>query len=651
MLVISWAITPPGCKTVRWAERLGIGVTSWPGGTRAEACPGDPTAAAPLETSPDEDRAGQSGSTLRGMKIETTVFLSEELAAALGTRAPDPEHRSELSCTMDPRVSQWVLTSVRLGLPILLTMLLVSCTGDYIMKGNRKPATRRERELIKKSNTLDHEAEVLRLLNRCLADYEQGQEYPASLDALGAKATSCAAAQQATPYLDPSFSYRPTRSASSGALDGYTLEVHAKAQPNLRMRTEETGTLYLWFHDRFVPVAGAREEGYVLPESAGAGWIDANGTDAVASDVVRGAETYRRRHPDRGYPDAIAEMNMGGGDGSANVRSGHLDGHLYQYNRLDGYLYQYKPGPREQDGAVHHFRLDVRPVRYGQPWRTSLHVEDGHKWRFTKEDRAAVPTDLAEELLGAMDAETRLAQQAEVLRLLNRCLADYEREKHEYPGSLDALGAKGTRCAAAELAAPHPDPSFSYRPMRSAGSGAPDGYLLGVQAKATPWLRMRTEETGTLYLSNSFHDHRFVPVQGAREEHDVRPESEDWSNLNAIDAVAWDVVDGVETYRRRHPDRGYPATIAEMSDLGGELAVGLRRGRLDGYLYQYKPGPREQDGAVHHFCLDVRPVCYGRPWTTSLHVEDGGGWWSTKEDRAAAPTDRAAPSLWLLPPA
>jgi hypothetical protein len=30
------------------------------------------------------------------MKIETTVFLSEELAAALGTRAPDPVHRSEL---------------------------------------------------------------------------------------------------------------------------------------------------------------------------------------------------------------------------------------------------------------------------------------------------------------------------------------------------------------------------------------------------------------------------------------------------------------------------------------------------------------------------------------------------------------------------
>jgi hypothetical protein len=30
------------------------------------------------------------------MKIETTVFLSEELAAALGTRAPDPEHRSKL---------------------------------------------------------------------------------------------------------------------------------------------------------------------------------------------------------------------------------------------------------------------------------------------------------------------------------------------------------------------------------------------------------------------------------------------------------------------------------------------------------------------------------------------------------------------------
>jgi hypothetical protein len=30
------------------------------------------------------------------MKIETTLFLSEELVAALGARAPDPEYRSEL---------------------------------------------------------------------------------------------------------------------------------------------------------------------------------------------------------------------------------------------------------------------------------------------------------------------------------------------------------------------------------------------------------------------------------------------------------------------------------------------------------------------------------------------------------------------------
>jgi hypothetical protein len=30
MLVIRWAITPPGCKAVRWADRLGIGVTSHP---------------------------------------------------------------------------------------------------------------------------------------------------------------------------------------------------------------------------------------------------------------------------------------------------------------------------------------------------------------------------------------------------------------------------------------------------------------------------------------------------------------------------------------------------------------------------------------------------------------------------------------------
>lgn len=30
------------------------------------------------------------------MKVETTVFLSEELLTALGTQAPDPQDRSEL---------------------------------------------------------------------------------------------------------------------------------------------------------------------------------------------------------------------------------------------------------------------------------------------------------------------------------------------------------------------------------------------------------------------------------------------------------------------------------------------------------------------------------------------------------------------------
>jgi hypothetical protein len=34
--------------------------------------------------------------TLGFMKIETTVFLSEEILTALGTRAPDPKDRSEL---------------------------------------------------------------------------------------------------------------------------------------------------------------------------------------------------------------------------------------------------------------------------------------------------------------------------------------------------------------------------------------------------------------------------------------------------------------------------------------------------------------------------------------------------------------------------
>jgi hypothetical protein len=40
--------------------------------------------------------SGRFSRTLRTMKVETTVFLSEVLLTALGTRAPDPQDRSEL---------------------------------------------------------------------------------------------------------------------------------------------------------------------------------------------------------------------------------------------------------------------------------------------------------------------------------------------------------------------------------------------------------------------------------------------------------------------------------------------------------------------------------------------------------------------------
>jgi hypothetical protein len=41
-------------------------------------------------------RTGRFSRTLRTMKIETTVLLSEDLLTALGNRAPDLQDRSEL---------------------------------------------------------------------------------------------------------------------------------------------------------------------------------------------------------------------------------------------------------------------------------------------------------------------------------------------------------------------------------------------------------------------------------------------------------------------------------------------------------------------------------------------------------------------------
>jgi hypothetical protein len=62
----------------------------------AVTSPGLQRALSTTATTAGDARVGRFGCILARMKVETTVFLSEEIVAALGARATDPERRSEL---------------------------------------------------------------------------------------------------------------------------------------------------------------------------------------------------------------------------------------------------------------------------------------------------------------------------------------------------------------------------------------------------------------------------------------------------------------------------------------------------------------------------------------------------------------------------
>jgi hypothetical protein len=271
---------------------------------------------------------------------------------------------------------------------LLMSTLLVGCPFAYDIKDHNSPREDRKRQAaIKKATTLSYEAEALRLLNRCLAGYERVEHrFPSDLRVLGLVGTDCATAQLVEHSPDLSISYRAPTAAANGPVITYLIEVSSRSSPRLRMRSDETSTLYLWFGDEFTAVEGAKEEHSLLPASSG--WYGRDGIRAMLWVVVRGAETYRTRHPLSGYPESITEMNklLVGGEAASGLRAG----------RLDGYRYVYTAAPRDPDARVNHFRLDVRPVKYGRPWKTSILADEGgHQWS-TTEDRAAEPTDVAE---------------------------------------------------------------------------------------------------------------------------------------------------------------------------------------------------------------------------------------------------------------
>ncbi len=99
-------------------------------------------------------------------------------------------------------------------------------------------------------------------------------------------------------------------------------------------------------------------------------------------------------------------------------------------------------------------------------------------------------------------------------------------------------------------------------------------------------------------------------------------------------------------FRQSHPEKSYPRSLAELDRASHprlrEAQLGIEAGRLDGFRYLYTPSSPDAAGRTPSYRLDVRPVRYGAPLTTSFLCVPQGKLWDTQEDRPAEPTDSNA---------
>jgi len=214
-------------------------------------------------------------------------------------------------------------------------------------------------------------------------------------------------------------------------------------------------------------------------------------------------------------------------------------------------------------------------------------------------------------------------------RNLDRCLDAYARAKGAgFPVSLSALGPAGTRCAPVELAETR-DPSLTilYQPSPPDPHGQIRAYTLDIVTNysfhSTTMWHLGSDETSLLYFNRD---------RNATESLDTPILDVEWLDSQ------------LRGYLRSHPDRGYPASLDELEEARHpnlrEIQIGLQWGRLDGYRYIYTPAPRDAQGRIPSFRLDVRPVRYGPPTTGSLLCDPRGELRTTPEDRPAEHTDR-----------
>ncbi|HEY0783915.1 MAG TPA: hypothetical protein VGE98_15770 [Thermoanaerobaculia bacterium] len=228
----------------------------------------------------------------------------------------------------------------------------------------------------------------------------------------------------------------------------------------------------------------------------------------------------------------------------------------------------------------------------------------------------------------AFDERQERAKKA--VRQLNRCLDAYLDRGLGYPRSLVALGPAGLVCAAAELVADG-DPALSvqYFPGRRDERGQIATYRLAVRARYPP-------HGNTLVLTPFWSDETSLLFH--RDDRDrTLGLADPLPKLEWLDRQLRD-------FRRAHPDRGYPARLAELPADSHpnvrEAQLSVLAGRLDGYRYLYTPAPADRQGRILSYRLDARPVRYRAETKPSYLCDPRGELRITPDDRAAEPTDR-----------
>jgi len=214
------------------------------------------------------------------------------------------------------------------------------------------------------------------------------------------------------------------------------------------------------------------------------------------------------------------------------------------------------------------------------------------------------------------------------------CLARYANDHGEYPESLDAVGPRGSKCLPEVVIKPIPGYVTSYEPHRSSENGPRDVFALRyepVNKAERADAFFQADETGLVYSGVDANGRPQYPIQN------------DTGTLDYMTA-------GVEYFRLLAGTYSYPSTLQESAaarsidlfkqfNLAPERDDPKRAGRLEGYRFQYTPGPVDATGHILTYRFDARPVVYGRDYKRSYMCESTGHFHATDEDRAAEPTD------------